>query len=144
MAFQAGERMTAARLNRLQPKTYSAVGSGTLTGAQSNADVTDATITLTTEVANATYKAWCVWDCITTNTASGTLLARMSLDGSALTPLATFNGPDSGERGTIGQHYSGTLTASGSHTFKLIASPNANQQVQGTNSSIMVEITEVV
>lgn len=144
MAFLAGERITATRLNRLQPVKYAAVGSGTLTGPQTNADVTDATITLTTETDGAGYVAWCVWDINTTGAAAGTATMRLNFDTANLTPLATFNGPDSGERSTVTQVYEGTVTTAGSHTFKLVASPNTNQQIQGVNSSIIVEITEVV
>ncbi|WP_159056204.1 hypothetical protein [Streptomyces sp. DSM 15324] len=54
MAYAAGDRMTAGRTNRLQPKQYYAIGSGTVAGAATNADVPSATVTFTTEAANAT------------------------------------------------------------------------------------------
>lgn len=144
MPIYAGQNVTAGQLNRIQPVPYSAVGSGTVTGPQSNADVTGATITLTTLTSGATYKAWCVWDVNVTGAATGTWLGRMALGGVGQSPLATMNHPASNGRGTPTQTYHGTLGAAGSYTFKLIASPLANQVVQGVNCSIVVEISEVV
>ncbi|MER5882723.1 hypothetical protein ABT160_02725 [Streptomyces sp. NPDC001941] len=143
MAF-AGQKITAAQFNRLQPKKYSAVGTGTLTGPLSNADVTGATITLTTETANAMYTVWCTWDFNMTGASSGTETGRLNLDGANLSPLTTNADPDNGGRGTVPQNYNGTIATPGSHTFKLVASPLTGQQVQNVNCSIIVEITEVV
>lgn len=143
MPILAGQVVTAAQLNRLQPKKYSAVGSGTLTGPLSNADVTGATITVAAETA-ASYTVWCVWDTNTTAINSGTQIGRLAIDGVNQSPLGVTADPDSGARNGAAQTYQGTLTAPGSHTFKLVASPLTGQQVQGVNCSILVEITEVV
>lgn len=144
MAIQAGETITAGRLNRLQPKTYYAIGSGTVVGAASGADVPSASVTFTTEVANATYEATCIWDIDLTGATSATGTARLAVDGVAQSPLAVFGQEVATDRLTIPQTYSGTLGAAGSHTLKLIASPAALQQIQGVNCSIKVVITEVV
>lgn len=144
MPIWAGQIITVGQINRIQPVTYSAVGSGTLTGPQTNADVPSATVTLTTLTAGAAYKAWCTWDVNVTAGATGTWLGRMALDGTGQSPLATMSHPTSTGRGTPTQTYHGTLAAAGSHTFKLIASPLTSQVVQGVNCSIVVEITEVV
>lgn len=143
MGFLAGQTVTAGQLDRIQPKKYSAIGSGTLTGPQTNADVVDATVTMTTETA-ATYVAWCVWDNNTVGASTGTFLGRLNIDGVNQSPLATAADPDSSARVTAAQSYHGVLAAAGSHTFKLVASPLTNQQVQGVNCSIIVEITEVI
>lgn len=144
MPILAGQTVTETMLNRLQSKTYSAAGSGTLAGAVTNADVPSATITLTTETAGAEYEAECVWDFDATVAGPGNSSARMALDGTPLTPLATFGGNDTAERSTVAQSYHGTIPTAGIHTFKLLASPVAGHQVQGVNSFIKVTIKEVV
>lgn len=143
MAFLPGERITAARLNRLQPVVYGAIGSGTVAASQTNADVTSATVTLTTQAANAQYKAWCVWDFNATGVPDASSTGRMAIDGVGQSPLATFRGDASNERGTVTAVYEGNLTAVSSYTFKLIATTAANVTVQGVNCSVTVEITEV-
>jgi hypothetical protein len=143
MAFLAGEVITAARLNRLQTITYGAIGSGTVAASSTNADVTSATISITTEVASAQYKAICVWDYNATGVPGASSTARLAIDGVGQSPLATFRGDAANERGTIGQTYEGTLGAAGTYTFKLIASTSTNVEIQGVNSSITVDITEV-
>jgi hypothetical protein len=141
--FLAGQIVKAGMLNRLQPKKYSAIGTGTLTGPLTNVDVPNATVTMTTETA-ATYVAWCVWDDNTTSPSSGTQLGRLAIDGLNQSPLSVAADPAGNARGTVAQNYHGVLTAAGTHTFKLVASPLTGQQVQGVNCSIIVEITEVI
>lgn len=144
MVFRPGEDVTASRLNRLQPTPYFAVGTGMTAGPATNADVTGASIDLTTEVAGATYTATCSWDVDLTGATTALGLARLSVDGAAQTPLATFAQEVTTDRLTVTQTYQGTLAAAGPHTLKLIASPVANQQIQNTNSAIQVTIYEVV
>lgn len=144
MPILAGQRVTGGQLNRIQPKKDFVVGSGTMSGPQTNADVTGATITLTTETAGARYAVWCVWDINNSGAPGGSANGRMALDGTPQTPLATFHDADAVGRGTSPQNYSGTLATVGAHTFKLVASPSSGQQVQGVNCSMIVEITEVV
>lgn len=144
MPILAGQTVTETIFNRLRPKKYYAVGSGTLTGPLTNSDVTGATITVTTETAGAEYAVWCVWDLNNNGAPGGSANGRMALDGVPQTPLATFHDADAVGRGTSPQNYGGTLATAGSHTFKLVASPNSGQQVQGVNCSIMVEIAEVI
>lgn len=144
MPILAGQTITAQILNRLQPRKSFAVGSGTLTGPLTNADVTGATITVTTETAGAGFAVWCTWDQNMTAPTSGTFLGRLALDGVPQTPIGAQADPDNGGRGTIPMNYGGTIPTAGSHTFKLVASPNTGQVVQGVNCSILVEITEVI
>lgn len=143
MAYLAGERITAARLNRLQPTPYGAVGSGVISASSTNADVTSATVTFTTATAGAAYKAWCTWDFNALGIPGGSSTARLAIDGVGQSPLATFRGDAANERGTVSQVYTGTLSASGSHTFKLIATTSTNVEVQGVNCGLIFEITEV-
>ena len=143
MAFAAGNKITTDRLNRLQTTIYHAIGSGTVVGAATNSDVTDATVTFTTTADDATYAAVGVWDVDWTSSTTSTGTARVDVDGSPQTPLATFGAQVSTDRTTVSQTYSGTLATAGSHTIKLIASPASGQTIQGVNSSILVFVQEV-
>ena len=144
MTIRAGQSVTAGMLNRLRPTTYSAVGTGNVVGAASNADVPGAAITLTTATAGAAYTVTCVWDVTLTGATTSLLTVRLSVDGTNVTPLGTFAASASGNRSTIPQQYAGVLPSAGSHTFKLVASPAASQTVQGTNTSLIVTIYEVL
>lgn len=143
MAISAGEKITAARLNRLRTTTYGAIGSGTVAASQTNADVPSATVTITTETDGAQYKAIGVWDFNASGVPAAASTARLAINGTAQSPLATFLGDAANDRGTTPQVYQGTLGTAGSYTFKLIATTSTNTTVQGTNSSITVDITEV-
>lgn len=143
MAFSPGDDVDAERLNRLQIRPYYAVGTAALVGAASNADVPGATVTFTTETANATYLAFCVWDVDISGATTATGTARLAVDGSAVSPLATFGQEVATDRLTVSQNYSGSLGSAGSHTLKLVASPAASQTIQGVNSSILVIVVEV-
>jgi hypothetical protein len=144
VSILAGEIVTAARLNRLQPKTYYAIGSGSVAGAASNSDVPSATVTFDTEADNAVYMVHGVWDVNWTGATTTIGTARIAVDGTVQSPLCTWQAEVATDRGTYGQSYSGTLAAAGSHTIKLVCSPAANQSVEGVNSSISVTIYEVV
>lgn len=144
MSILAGEIVTAARLNQLQPKVYYAQGSGSVVGAATNADVPSATVTFDTETDGAVYAVTGTWDVNWTGATTSIGTARIAVDGAAQTPLCTFQAEVATDRGTYSQCYSGALAAAGSHTIKLIASPAANQTVEGTNSSIAVTIYEAV
>ncbi|MFI0897759.1 hypothetical protein [Streptomyces sp. NPDC020983] len=144
MPVAAGQRVLASTLNRLQPAVYSAVGTGNVTGAATNAAVPGATVTLTTATAGARYTVACVWDVTLTGATTSLLTVRLSVDGATVAPLGTFAASASGNRSTIPQQYSGTLASAGSHTFTLVGSPAASQTIQGTNTSLIVTIYEVV
>jgi hypothetical protein len=144
MTFLAGDIITAARLNRLQPASYYAIGSGTVVGSLTNADVPSATLPILNATVGATYMAWCAWDANVTSASAGTLVVRMAIDGVAQAPNGTYNSPTNLGRGQPVNFYMGTLSTTITHTFKLIASPLAGQVIQGVNCSIMVQILEVV
>ena len=144
MPFASGQRITPARLNALQPKTYYAIGSGTVPASTSNGDVPSASVTFTTTFPGAVYVAHAVWDCQLTGATTALLTARIKVDGTFQPPLAVWSGQVATDRGSIGQNYRGTLAAAGSHTIGLVASTAANQVVQGVNSSVLVTIYEVV
>lgn len=144
MSFLAGETITAARLNRLQPTTYRAVATSTLSGPATNADVPGATITFTTQAASAVYKVEAVYDYRLTGTPTTLGSGNIAVDGSVQTEYALFrDGSGTINTGaTITQVYRGTLSAAGSHTIKLVASPVSGQQLN-VYSTITVTIYEV-
>ncbi|KUO13726.1 hypothetical protein [Streptomyces sp. DSM 15324] len=85
-----------------------------------------------------------MWDVDLTGATTSTGTARLAADGTPQSPLAVFGQEVATDRLMAVQTYSGTLAAAGSHTLKLVASPVANQTIQGVNCSISVTITEVV
>lgn len=122
MPILAGERLTAAKLNRLQPTTYDAIASSALTGPQTNTDVPGATITLSTETDNAIAVVDTTYDFDPTGAVSGLSSGRLWVDGVAVGLFAVFQaGPGvSGDRGTHSQSYRVSLGTAGSHTLKLV------------------------
>lgn len=145
MSFLAGETITAARLNRLQAKTYRAVCSVALSGPATSADVPGATITLTTEANNAIYVASCIYDYrIGSGTPTTLGSGNLSVDGVLGTEFSMFRdgGGSLNTSMTVAQTYRGTLGTAGSHTLKLVASPASGHQVN-IYSSITVTIYEV-
>lgn len=145
MPILAGQIIEAAALMRLQTKSYSATGTGgPLVGPQSNADVTGCTLTITTETAGATYKAWVVIDHDKTTANSSVNFGRLNVDG-VNQSTTTGSAQDAvTDRTVAGQNYHGVLATAGSHTLKVVASPPTGNQILNTNTTLVVEITEVV
>lgn len=145
MPLLAGQILKASQAQRLQTKKYSAVGTGgPLVGPQSNADVTGCTITLTTETDGATYQAWIVIDHDKTTANSSVNFGRLNVDG-VNASTTTGSAQDAvTDRTVAGQNYHGTLATAGSHTLKVVASPPTGNQILNTNTTLIVEITEVV
>lgn len=149
MGFLAGERVTAARLNRLQPKTFIARASADLTGVVTDTDVTGATITLTTETNNAVYVAIAPAIADWNGAAGSTNFVRckLSVDGaiqSAETQAEQAAGA-AGDRIPGAQVWRGTLATAGSHTLKLVATINdADQRLLQEHTALQVTIYEVV
>jgi hypothetical protein len=146
MPILAGQIVTAAQLNRLQPKSYRAVGSTTLSGAVTNADVPGASVTFTTETTDAVYVAHASFDPrIYQNTQSGLNAGNIMVDGVIGNEYAIFRdgGGSTGTAMSVSQTYRGTLGAAGSHTIKLVANLLANVQLN-VYASLTVTIYEVV
>jgi hypothetical protein len=141
--FDAGDVVSAQRLNRLQPRPYGAVASALVPAGSTAADVPGASVTFDTEVAGAVYQAVAVFDVDPTAATTALVNGRLAVDGVAVSPLALFAAEVGTDRITVTQIYQGTLGAAGSHTLKLIATTNANQTIQ-TNTSLTFTITEVV
>lgn len=121
MSFAVGERATAFRLNNLQPHYHTATGSANITLSGVLTDITGATVTFDTYTAGAGYVAYADF-CIdvvtaTTERAEGALL----VDGVAASARARWSGEVTTDFGTVGQNWTGTIAAAGSHTVKLQA-----------------------
>lgn len=146
MAIAAGERITAARLNRLQPVDYHAVASASLTRTTTAyADITGATVTFTTTTANASYRVIAVFDCaVGTSSATTDMNGRIDVDGVAGTGLAKHQ-MDNLDRDSVTLTEKGTLASAGSHTIKLqgALSAAAGSGTFQTTTNILVIITEV-
>ena len=147
MAFASGQKITAARLNRLQPVTYEASASSSLTLTTTLTDVTGASITLTTLTDGALYIAEAVFDMNVATAASGQLAeGHLGVDGSDQTAraLRQMNAVD---RATVAQRWRGTLVSAGSHTFKLRGLKSGASGVASivtTHTKLQVTIYEVV
>lgn len=146
MPILAGQTVTAGQLMRLQPVTYDAVGTTSQAGPATNADVTGATITLTTSQPNAVAVVTTTFDfdftAATTTVGSG----RLVVDGVGQNRYAVFGqGPgDGSDRSTVSQSYRATLAAAGSHVLKLTFSAPSGMTLQGVYTSLVATIYEVV
>lgn len=144
MPILAGQIIEAAVANRLQPKSYSVTGTGNLVGPVSNADVPGCSYTFNTETAGATYKAWIVIDHDLTNPTTVVGFGRLVVDGVNQPTTTGVSRELITDRTVVGQNYHGTLASAGAHTFKVVGSPPASQQILGANTTLVIEITEVV
>lgn len=146
MAFLAGEKITAARLNRLRPSTYFAQATSSLTRTDTTyADITGATVTFSTTAANAEYTVIGVFDCAVGTASSTTrMLGRIVTDGVAEGGFAIHE-MDTLDRDTDTTVAKGTLASAGSHTIKLqgALSAAAGSGTFQTFTQIHVTVTEV-
>lgn len=144
MPILAGEIVTAARLNRMQPVPYEAVASAALNGPVTDTDITGASITLTTTAANAVYVARCFVDF--DNDAAGTNFATVKLvvDSVAQSGQANYQQGVATDRATPGQSWKGTLASAGSHTLKLTGTLPAEVNINSGHTKLTVTIYEVV
>ena len=123
MAILSGERLTGARLTRLQPVVYEAIESGTLTRTDTTtyADIPDASVTFTTTAANATAVVDAAFDMAVGNADISTEMnGRIMVDGVAGTRIAKHGLDDAGlDRDSTYIYEVFNLTSAGSHTIKL-------------------------
>lgn len=147
MPFLAGEIVTAARLNRIQPVPYQAIASSNLTGIQTNADIPGATITLTTLTNSAVYVCHGVFDAGITGANVAILSGGLSVDGAVQTARGLLQqaAGANNDRVTAAQEWRGTLATAGSHTLKLVGTcSDADNAFRATHTVIEVTIYEVV
>lgn len=141
MPILAGDVVTAATLNRLQPKTYSAECTASITAA---GDVTGATITLTTETDGAFVV---IKGCGSYNWSANTAVSTITCQQNG-TPLAgkIICDPD----GTVGretnyQQWRVNPGVAGSYTFKLVGEAvPANMTIDATHTTIQCTVYEAV
>lgn len=138
MAFLSGERITAARLNRLKPTIYTATGDTNLNLTTTPADISGASVTFTTETAGATYNviAEFSYDIASANTAY--TLGVCQLDGVDLSGQSRWSGEVGTDYGMSSQQWSGSVGSVGSHTIKLRASMSA-----GTGTTVLAAFTKL-
>jgi hypothetical protein len=155
MAFQAGQKVTAAQLNRLQPAVYfTQTSSGTTFSTTTLTDVPGGSVTFTTQNANATYLAQAnfSYKTVTAGTASPFTRGALLVDGVQASGESRWSegatGSDSGDYDMAPKSWSGTLPAAGSHTLKLqcaLSNVTGGAQVQCTGfTDLTVTIFEVV
>lgn len=146
MAILAGEIVSASRLGRMQPRLYDAACTATAGITTVETDVTGATITLTTEAANATYQVTGVFYFNQVATTNNDPQGKLSVDGVSSARIATFGGQVAGDEATTTQVWTGTLPSAGSHTLKLrtVAPANSQWEIVATHTVIQVLIFEVV
>lgn len=120
MAFAAGERITGARLNRLQPVQYYDLITASLTKTTTTfEDIPGCSVTFTTTADNAAYSVVAVFDCaVGTVSATTDMVGRIVTDGVAETQTARHQ-MDNLDRDTVSTLALGTLASAGSHTIKL-------------------------
>lgn len=147
MSFVTNEVPTSARLNALVVQIQEAASSGNLTLSTSLQDVPSATITVTTALANAKYEviAFIDMEC-TAFTAADIAIALLNVDSSDVTsPTAHFKMQAANDRATVGQVWTGTFTAAGSHTVKLRGKRNSTggtMRINATNTKLTIKIFE--
>lgn len=140
--WQAGWKLTAARLNSWTDRVRPAVQVGALTTGRTDlngtaSDLAGTTLTFTTANTNATYEAWSAWD----YEPGSLLIGLLDVDGSS----ANGEAHSSGERQTVHMCWSGTLGAAGTHTFKLKAwVTGASGNLYATHTKLIVNVYEPV
>lgn len=150
MPFLAGQIVTAGQLNRIQPIIYEGAATSALAVSTTTyADITGATVTFDTAAANAKFKAEAIFDAsVTTVSATNLMVGRLVVDGTPDSGGLAVHAMDNQDRDTIGQMWTGTLAAAGSHTLKLQGACTASGSGAGSflqsDTKIIVTITEVV
>ncbi|MFG3090691.1 hypothetical protein ACGGAI_24005 [Streptomyces antibioticus] len=128
--FLSGEMLTAQRLNRLQPDSYNAVGTSNLALSTSEADITGASVTLTTETPGAYYVVTATFAFDITSATTAFASGICQLDGASLIGNARWSGEVTTDFGEASFQWRGAVGAAGSHTFKLRGSMSSGTGIQ--------------
>lgn len=134
-------------LRRADVQQKSGRASAVLTLGTSNADITGAAFTVTTQFASCEYAvtAFFDFDCVAVS-AGVTCAGVLVVDGAAQTGEAIFEATATGQRATVGQTWTGVLGAGGSHTFKLQArktGAGGTYSAQSTHTALSGTLVEV-
>ncbi|WP_320069598.1 hypothetical protein [Micromonospora sp. RTGN7] len=145
MTILAGDDLSAARLNRLQPVVYSTATSASLALTATQTDLPGGGITFNTTAAGAVWVAWAAYDFNQLAATTNDCFGRLVVDGATQTALAAFGGVAVSERGSVSQTWTGTLAAAGSHTIKLAGRATAASQyeVLPATTTLVLMILEV-
>jgi hypothetical protein len=151
MPILAGDRVTAAQLNRLQTKTFAAVATSTLAASSTDADIVGASVTFTTETDDAIFEAIGDFQVIWTGAGTSSAVGKIALDGNIQAgQIATRQAPgtaaDNGDSAAMSRTWRGTLGTAGSHTIRLVGTTGASQTISSASSAttLTVRVTEVV
>lgn len=146
MPFLAGERVTAGRLNMLQPVPYSETGTSTQTVTTTETLIDGCSITLTTLTDGALYVARAVVTHDSIGTSTANIDTRCFLDGSALSGSARWSSTTATDFGEASMLWHGPVGAAGSHTWDLRTKggTGVTAQVLGVFTKIEVLIYEAV
>ncbi len=101
--------------------------------------------TIPTLANGARWEAEGTYDFEETVAGGTTCIGRLYVDGVQAAATATFKMASTNDRGTVGQTWAGTLTASGAHTFeaRVVRSAAAGTQVANqTNTTLKVKVYE--
>lgn len=144
MSFHAGETITAARLNRLQPATYSSNGSSNQALDTTETDIAGASITLTTETDGAYFVVHATFGFDITAATTAFASGILHLDGVEVSGRCRFAGEVATEYNTPTQLWHGAVGTAGSHTFKLrgLLSAGTGITTLGAYTKILVTIYE--
>lgn len=149
MPLSSGQVVTADDLNHLKPTTYLARCDANLVGIVVDTDISGCSIPLTTETDNAVYVAelFIGADWQTPAAAGNVIQGKLSVDGSIQSGVAQMEqaAGTTGDTGTPGMVWRGTLATAGVHTLKAVASiPDADQRIVTPHTALAVTIYEVV
>ncbi|TFE42507.1 hypothetical protein E3E14_25320 [Streptomyces sp. ICN441] len=150
MPFLAGQTVTAAQLERIQPKVHEGAATSALAVSTTTyADIPGATVTFDTAAANAKFKAEAIFDAnITTVSGTNLMVGRLVVDGTPDSGGLAVYAMDTQDRATIAQQWTGTLPVAGSHTLKLQGACTASGSGAGSflqsDTKIIVTVMEVV
>lgn len=146
MPILAGEVVTAARLNRLQPTPYHVDASAPIGPSVTDTDIPGATITLTTQTNNAKFEATGDYDFDYSGAATALEQGKLVVDGVIQTGTANCQDgtATTNDRRTHSRTWYGTLVTAGSHTLKLTATLGSGIAINATHTGITVRIYEVV
>jgi len=143
--FLAGDILTAQRLNRLQPKTYTVKSSGNVAASQTGVDIPGATYTFTTETNGATVDVWFSVDFDNTASPGANVgSVRAFLDGVTGGILFGIYGANITDgRANVANVDSFTVPTAGSHTIKLVVTTPAAMTVN-QYTGLKLQVNEIV
>lgn len=147
MPFLAGQRITAARLQRLQPAEYSATGTANVVLTSSDQVLTGAQVTLVSETAGATFVCQGFYSFDITSDTTDYAEGTMYLDGTKVSGSVRWAGANSSNFAMAAQMWRGSLGAAGAHTFDLRAFKSGSTggiQTLGAFTNLLVTVYEVV